>query len=217
MKTLSRVAVAATIALALGAGSAVPAFADTDGPSRAEALSLNEEYGDLSAAELNALPEEELSKIEEAAEVATFDETTTVTYDAAATAIAAKSTSMKSTTATTPVILCYTSRAQRTAKSVVGINLYMSYTVGGWCRSGSKVVSASLKDSGSQTYYLGWSSNGKIGSGSGVVSGQGRSYAQYKFTFHLGTPVPTQYPTPCVRVKGLGNASAQSDYTCGIY
>ena len=217
MKTWSRIGLAATITLALGAGSATPAFADESVPSLAEAISLNQKYGDLSAAELKALPRDELARIEDAAEVATFDETTTVTYDAAATAVAAKSRSLQSTTAARPVILCYTSRAQRTAKSAVGINLYMSYTVGGWCRSGSKVVSASLKASGSQTYYLGWSSNGKIGGGSGVASGQGRSYAQYKFTFQLGTPVPTQYPTPCVRVKGLGNASAQSDYTCGIY
>lgn len=217
MKSLGRVAVAAMITLTLGAGSAQPAFADTDGPSRAEALSLNAKYETLSAAELKALPEDEQTKIKKAAEVATVEETTTVTYDAAATVIAAQSSSVKSPRAARPVIRCYTSRAQRTAKSLVGINLYMSYTVGGWCNSGNRVISASLKESGSQTYYLGWSSKGKIGGGSGIVSGQGRAYAQYKFVFQLGTPVPTQYPTPCVRVKGLRNASVQHDYTCGIY
>lgn len=111
---------------------------------------------------------------------------------------------------------CWTGKTTRTARSILGIQLYSSWTSAKWCAKGKTVTSASLVDSGQQTFFLGWKGTGKAGGGSKVVSNTGRTWTQYKFQFQLASPVPTQYTQPCTRVGGKYTGGYTSDYTCGV-
>jgi len=110
---------------------------------------------------------------------------------------------------------CWTARQNGSARSGLGNTLYTYYTVGGWCSSGSTVTSAWLADAGGETSTPGWSYQGRINSGSGVVSNTGRAYSQHRFTLSAGG-VTVQSPTPCVRVTGTSSGSASGSSSCGI-
>jgi hypothetical protein len=110
---------------------------------------------------------------------------------------------------------CWLGRADYAAKAAAGNTLYTYYHTGGWCVSGSTVYSPSTYEHGGETSTPGWHYNGVIGSGAGVISNQGRSYSQFKFTLSVG-PWDVQTPTPCIRVNGLNNATYTSSGTCGV-
>ncbi|MCC2309963.1 hypothetical protein [Cellulomonas chengniuliangii] len=110
---------------------------------------------------------------------------------------------------------CWTARQNGSARSGLGNTLYTYYTVGGWCSSGSTVTSAWLADAGGETSTPGWSYQGRINSGSGVVSNTGRAYSQHRFTLSAGGAT-VQSPTPCVRVTGTSSGSASGSSSCGI-
>ncbi|WP_066582776.1 hypothetical protein [Cellulomonas timonensis] len=110
---------------------------------------------------------------------------------------------------------CWTARQNGSARSGLGNTLYTYYTVGGWCSSGSTVTSAWLADAGGETSTPGWSYQGRINSGSGVVSNTGRAYSQHRFTLSAGGAT-VQSPTPCLRVTGTSSGSASGSSSCGI-
>ena len=111
---------------------------------------------------------------------------------------------------------CWAGKTTRTARSILGARLYSSWTSGKWCASGKSVLSASVVDSGQQTYWFGWKGTGKAGGGSKVVKNTGRAWTQYKFQFQLASPYPTQYTQPCTRVLGKYTGKYSGDYTCGV-
>lgn len=111
---------------------------------------------------------------------------------------------------------CWVAVATVDGLNAFGAVMWRVQLNGGWCASGSAVYSAWLDGSWGQTYGLGWTHEGRIGSGSGVVSNQGRTWVQHKFTWGTGGWI-IQTQTPCARVKGLGSGSAASDTVCGLY
>ncbi len=111
---------------------------------------------------------------------------------------------------------CWSQRWTWAPKAAAGNTLYTYYHVGRWCSSGSSVTSATIADYGGETSTPGWSYEGMIGSGKGVVSNEGRSYTRHKFELSVGSWV-VQTKTPCGRVKGKSSGSSSADATCGIY
>ncbi|CAM5790017.1 hypothetical protein [Cellulomonas persica] len=111
---------------------------------------------------------------------------------------------------------CWSQRWTWAPKAAAGNTLYTYYHVGHWCSSGSTVTSAKIADYGGETSTPGWSYEGVVGSGKGVVSNEGRSYTRHKFELSVGSWV-VQTKTPCGRVKGKSSGSSSADATCGIY
>lgn len=110
---------------------------------------------------------------------------------------------------------CWLGRANYKATALAGNTLYTYFHTGGWCISGGCVYDPSTYEDGGETSTPGWHYNGVIKRKAGVISNQGRSYSQFKFTLSVG-PWDVQTPTPCVRVNGLSNATYTSSGTCGI-
>jgi hypothetical protein len=111
---------------------------------------------------------------------------------------------------------CWTARGNGEGKALAGNTLFTYYTVGGWCSSGSKITDAWLADAGGETSTIGWRYEGVINKSSGIVSNQGRAYAQFKFVLGSGG-IDVQSPTPCLRIKGTSAPAATVDTVCGIY
>ncbi len=111
---------------------------------------------------------------------------------------------------------CWVATTYTYGKNVLGNDLWRVQLNGGWCSSGSSVYSSWLDGSWGQTYWIGWTHQGRVGSGSGIVSNQGRTWVQHKFTYGTGGwDIQTQLP--CLRVKGASSGSATSDLVCGLY
>lgn len=110
---------------------------------------------------------------------------------------------------------CWLGRANYKATALAGNTLYTYFHTGGWCISGGTVYDPSTYEDGGETSTPGWHYDGVIARNAGVISNQGRSYSQFKFTLSAG-PWDIQTPTPCIRVNGLSNATFTSSGTCGI-
>ncbi|WP_024285223.1 hypothetical protein [Cellulomonas sp. KRMCY2] len=110
---------------------------------------------------------------------------------------------------------CWTQRWNGSARSAAGNVLYTYYTSGGWCSTGSTVTRAWLAEAGGETSTPGWRYDGVVKSGAGVVSNQGRSYAQHRFVLRVGG-WDVQSPSPCLRVSGTSGGTSSGAYTCGI-
>jgi len=196
---------------------ATPAAATTDRASiqLRQATLLNSEIvnGQRELASLSAREQALLTE---------FGTVSTVEYSTSTTVVSASDYRVASAAAvlgesSKAAIVCKTKKHSRTAYSLANIALYMSYHTGGYCTNGSTVVSASWVDGGGQTYWAGWSNLGLINKGAGMVAGQGRSFSQQSFQFQLGTPWPTQYTQPCLRVRGISNLVVAVDSVCGLY
>ena len=111
---------------------------------------------------------------------------------------------------------CWAQRWSGNARSAAGNVLYTYYTNGGWCSAGSTVTSAWLADAGGETSTPGWRYDGVVKTGAGVVSNQGRSFAQHRFVLRVGG-WDVQSPSPCLRVSGTSSGTSSGTYTCGIY
>lgn len=111
---------------------------------------------------------------------------------------------------------CWSQRWNGNARSAAGNVLYTYFTTGGWCSSGTSVTSAWLADASGQTSTPGWRYDGVVKSGAGVVSNQGRSYAQHRFVLRVGG-WDVQSPSPCLRVSGTSGGTSSGTHTCGIY
>jgi hypothetical protein len=111
---------------------------------------------------------------------------------------------------------CWTQRWTWSPKSAAGTVLYTYYHVGYWCASGTRVTAARVASAGGETRTPGWQYHGTVDRGAGVVSNQGRSFTQHKFTLRAGG-IEVQSPLQCARVKGAATGGSSSDGTCGIY
>lgn len=118
--------------------------------------------------------------------------------------------------AATPIILCYSGKTTYTGRNGIGKNIFQSWVVGKWCTDGPRVVKSSFLEDGGQALFPGWQNQGRIASGSKVVSGQGRTWSQYRFRFQIGA-LPANFSEPCARVKGTGPRTYLSDKGCGAY
>lgn len=111
---------------------------------------------------------------------------------------------------------CYTGRRDMSILGGIGNTLVTYYHVGRWCIKSGKVVAAEIADHGGQPVSAGWRGGEVINKGAGLLSGEGRSYTQFKFTFGTGGWDILE-ERPCVRVNGRSNATYTSNGTCGIY
>lgn len=111
---------------------------------------------------------------------------------------------------------CWTQRWTWRPRSGAGTVLYTYYHVGYWCASGTKVTAARVASAGGETRTPGWQYRGIVDRGAGVVSNQGRSFTQHKFTLRVGG-IDVQSPLQCARVKGAATGGASADAICGIY
>lgn len=111
---------------------------------------------------------------------------------------------------------CWAGRADGSERAALGNTLFTYYHVGEWCVSGSTVTSSSVADAGGETSTPGWRYDGVINRSAGILSNEGRSYSQTRFILGSGG-WDVQTIVPCLRVRGLSNATFYSDATCGIY
>lgn len=111
---------------------------------------------------------------------------------------------------------CWTQRWTWRPRSAAGTVLYTYYHVGYWCASGTRVTAARVASAGGETRTPGWQYRGIVDRGAGVVSNQGRSFTQHKFTLRAGG-IEVQSPLQCARVRGAASGGSSSDGTCGIY
>lgn len=203
-------------ALALATMCVAPSHAQGLGgdSEAAYVMALESRLHDASAADVARLSDGDLALLAKYARPVAQESATTVQSIAPTDPRVA---GLAAATGDAAAALCYTATSSRTAKGTLGNNLYRSWHVGRWCRSGTTVTSASRVEQGWQTYWLGWSGKGLIGGSSAVVSNQGRSYSQHSFQFQLGTPAPTQFTQPCTRIRGTATPGFFADYVCGLY
>lgn len=111
---------------------------------------------------------------------------------------------------------CWVGSTSRTGKNVFGNDLWRLYLSAGWCASNSTVTSAYRASSTGETYWIGWVHQGRIGGQSGVVSNQGRTWVQHRFTYGIGG-WDAQTQDPCLRIRGTGSGTVSADLVCSLY
>lgn len=113
---------------------------------------------------------------------------------------------------------CWHATSTKYTVSSMGNSLYSVQLQTRWCGTGGLTTasSPSLIGQWTQTYFPGWSWQGRIASGSGVTGGSAKTYVQNKFILSSGGwTVVTQ--TPCRRHVGFGNGTWGATDNCGIY
>lgn len=219
MQTTTKLgAILAAGVMALSVGLATPAYAAPKEKEDkvARALALNDQYlGDSNAA--TKLSPQDLALMQEMGVEATVTTKSKVQREDPLTGELEAVDAGEDGITTFAAYTCYRGSYEYIGWSAAGIKLYRSWHVGRWCTNATTVSSAAIAESGYNIYFLGWNSAGRINGGAGVVSAIGRSWTQYKFTYQLGTPWPTQTTTPCNRVGGLFYGTYYVGHTCSIY
>ena len=112
---------------------------------------------------------------------------------------------------------CWASVTSSGAKNAFGAQLYTLRLEAGWCASGSTVTRAYRISSTGQTHWIGWVHQGRIAGSSGIVSNQGRTWVQHRFTYGAGG-WNVQTRDSCLRLRGTYYATAWADVNvCGLF
>lgn len=168
---------------------------------------------------LKSIPQTELKTL--AAYMLPASTVTTRAIRAATASETPKAIPTESTIGVSPLSLnCWVANSYMYTQNSFSNNLFSTQLQARWCSNGtstaSTVSAASLVNSWGQTYWVGWSHVGRIGTASGVIGNSARTYVQHKFTFGTGGWILYE-STPCHRNVGFGNGSSVQQSICGIY